>query len=259
MKKLTLLFLGLLFCIPTLVAQGVTTHQYRRVEPENMGEYLKRETTYWQKLAESEVTKGNLTFWAILQKVGGINQDKGSNILIVNTFQNMDTSNEIWGNLQDIFPDTKMEDMDTWKLGKNTTTVYLRSAGNHTSAPDVDPQKDFKYVYVIYHNVKDRNAHMKMEAEEWKPLIEKAMADGKTTQKGWGNDYILAPQSAKFPYTTSSYDLFASMTDALGPGFTEDFTFPENFMSGMQENAAGIWHKQLYRIVAMVSAPPAEE
>lgn len=259
MKKLTLLVLGLLFCIPTILAQGITTHQYRRVEPENMGEYMKRETTYWQKLAESEVTKGNLTFWAILQKVGGIGQDKAPNVLIVNTFNNMDTSGEIWGNIEALFPDTKMEDMSTWNLGKNTATIYLRSMQNHTQAPDVDPQRDFKYVYVIYHNVKDTGAHLKMEAEEWKPLIKKAMAEGKATQKGWGNDYIIAPNSAKFPYTTSSYDLYASMTDALAPGFSDDFTFPDNFMSQAQENTAGNWHKQLYRIVAMVSAPPAEE
>ena len=76
MKKLTLFILGGLFCIPMMFSQNVTTHQYRRVEPENMQEYLKRETTYWQKLAESEVTKGNLTFWAILQKVGGFRPGK---------------------------------------------------------------------------------------------------------------------------------------------------------------------------------------
>ncbi len=259
MKKLSLFILAMLFCIPSMFAQAVVTHQYRRVEPENMQEYLKRETTYWQKLAESEVTKGNLTFWAILQKVGGLNQDKSSNILIVNTFNNMDTSNEIWGNLQALFPDTKMEDMDTWGMAKNTATIYLRSGNNFVSAPDANPAEDFNYVYVIYHNPKNVNKHMTFETEEWKPLIEKAMADGKTTHKGWGNDYILAPDSPKFPYSTSSYDIFSSMTDALSPAFSEDFVWPEGFGDSVQDNSAGNWHKQLYRVVTMVSAPPAEE
>ncbi len=259
MKKLSLFILGLAFCVPTLTAQAIITHQYRRVEPENMQEYLKRETTYWQKLAESEVTKGNLTFWAILRKVGGINQDKGSNILIINTFNNLETSNEIWGNLQALFPDTKMEDMATWDMAKNTATIHLRSADNFVSIPDADPDKDFKYVYLIYHNPKDTGKHMKFESEEWKPLIEKAMAEGKTNQKGWGNDYILAPDSPKFPYSTSSYDLFSSLTDALNPEFSEDFVWPEGFGDGVQDNSAGKWHKQLYRIVTKVSAPtPAE-
>jgi len=259
MKKLFLFTLGLLLCIPTLFAQAVITHQYRRVEPENMQEYLKRETTYWQKLAESEVTKGNLTFWAILQKVGGVNQDKASNILIVNTFNNMDTANEIWGNLQALFPDTKMEDMDTWGMGKNTATIFLRPGSNFVAAPDVDPQKDYKYVFVLYHQPKDVAKHMDFETKEWKPMIEKAMAEGKTTMKGWGNDYVILPESGKFHYRTSSYDLFSSLSDALGNHFSEDFVWPDNFGSSVEDNMVGPRHRELYRIVTMVAAPPAEE
>ena len=222
-----------------------------------MEEYLKRETTYWQKLAESEVTKGNLTFWGIFQKVGGLNQDKAPNILIINTFNDMDTSYKIWGKITDIFPDKKMEDMETWSVSKNVATLYM-SMLNHVEAPNVNPDEDFKYVYIIYHNVKNTGKHLKFEYEEFKPLLEKAMAEGKTTQKGWGNARLIGPESSKFPYSTLSYDLFSSMTDALGPGFSEDFAFPENFGSTMADNRAGIWNKSLYRIVSVVSAPSDE-
>ena len=51
-----------------------------------MQEYLKRETTYWAKWAEKEVTIGILTFWAILQKVGGVKQDTSPYIVIIITF-----------------------------------------------------------------------------------------------------------------------------------------------------------------------------
>jgi len=258
MKKLTLIMLGLLFCIPTLFAQGITTHQYRRVEPENMQEYLKRETTYWQKLAESEVTKGNLTFWAILQKVGGTDQEKGSNILIINTFKNMDTANEIWGNLQALFPDTKMEDMNTWEMAKNKATVYLRDLDNHTQAANADPDKDFNYVYIIYHQSKSVGKHLTFESEKWKPMIQKAMDEGKTSLKGWGNSIIVSPESTKFPYSSASYDLYASLTDALGPGFDEG-VWPDNFFADVMDNPSGARYKNLYRIVAVVSAPPPSE
>lgn len=258
MKKLPLILMGLLFCIPSMIAQGVTMHQYRRVEPQNMEEYLKRETTYWQKLAESEVTKGNLTFWAILQKVGGIDQKNGSNILIINSFKNMDTANQIWGNLQELFPDTKMEDMNTWELAENRATIYLRNLGNHVEVPNANPDKDFKYVYIIYHNPKNMNTLLDFEADKWKPMAEKAMADGMTTMKGWGNAVVVSPQSSKFPYTTQSYDLFASMTDALSPTFKEGFTWPDNFMADIEGNEAGPRHKNLYRIITVVSTPPSE-
>jgi hypothetical protein len=255
MKKLTLVLLGLLFCIPSMMAQGITTHQYRRVEPQNMAEYLKRETTYWQKLAESEVTKGNLTFWAILQKVGGLDQENGSNILIVNSFNNMDTANDIWGNVQALFPDKKMEDINTDGLAKNTATIFLRDLNNHVQGANVDPEKDFNYVYILYHNSKDMAKHLTFEAEKWKPMAKKAMDEGKTTMKGWGNSVVVSPESNKFPYSSSSYDLYASVTDALGPGFSEDFVWPDNFFADVTDNPAGPRHKNLYRIVAVVSSP----
>lgn len=256
MKRLTLLLMGMLFCIPTMIAQ-VSTHQYRRVEPENMQEYLKRETTYWQKLAESEVTKGNLIFWGIFQKVGGLDQHKAPNILIINTFKDLDAANQIWGNIEKIFPDTKMEDMETWSISKNIATLYSYGL-NHVDAPNVNPETDFKYVYIIYHNVKNTGKHLDFEENEFKPLLEKAMAEGKTTVKGWGNARLIGPESSKFPYTTMSYDLFASLNDALGPGFIDGFTFPDNFGSNMAENRAGTWNKNLYRIISVVDAPNEE-
>ena len=72
MRKAITIFVVCLLSFQFAMAQPITTHQYRRVAPENMQEYLKRETTSWAKWAEKEVTKGNLTFWAILQKIGGV-------------------------------------------------------------------------------------------------------------------------------------------------------------------------------------------
>ena len=129
----------------------------------------------------------------------------------------MDTANEIWGNLQDLFPDTKMEDMDTWELAENRATIFLRNLGNHVEIPNANPDNDFKYVYIIYHNPKDINKLLDFEADKWKPMAEKAMSDGMTTMTGWGNAVVISPGSSKFPYTTQSYDLFATMTDAFKP------------------------------------------
>ena len=258
MKKLFLALLVGIFLCPSMIAQGITSHQYRRIDPANMQEYLKRETTYWSKLAEQEVKKGNLTFWAILQRVGGEDIQNAPNILIINSFNNMDTANEIWGGIEELFPDVKMEDMATWNLGKSVTTVYLRSLGNHTEPENTNMEEDFKYVHIIYHDTNDAGKHLDFEAEKWKPMIKKAMDEGKTTMKGWGNAVVISPESPDFPYKTQSYDLFSSMTDALGPGFSEDFTWPEDF-AFPEDNYKGPRHSHLYRIVQAVTAPPPAE
>ena len=97
-KHFTFLFACVL-CLQFAKAQEITSHQYCRVAPADIQEYLKRETIYWQKWAEKEVTKGNLLFWGIFQKIGGVDQENAPNILIINTFKDWDKGSD-WGKYQ---------------------------------------------------------------------------------------------------------------------------------------------------------------
>ena len=248
MKDLLLILLVLSFSYSASLAQGITSHQYRRVAPADMEEYLKRETTYWQKFAENEVKKGNMTFWGVFQKVGGTNQESEPNILIVNTFKDIDKGAD-WASVNDLFPDVKMEDIQTWSLSVNTDQIFLRGLGNHIQIEN----PEFNYVRIIYHNMKNTNQHLTFEEEKWKPMLKKAMEAGTTTMQGWGNARILGPQSDDFQYDIYTYDLFSSVQDALMPNFTEDHQMPDGFWEGIAENANGPRNAQLYRIVAVVT------
>ncbi|MCD6596511.1 MAG: hypothetical protein J7L04_02415, partial [Bacteroidales bacterium] len=192
---------------------------------------------------------------AIFQRVGGENQAHSPNILIINTFNNMDKSNEIWSGVTDLFPDVKMEDMQTWSISTTTSTIYLRGLNNHTQGKNVVPDKDFNYVYILYHNSKNAGKHLAFEADKWKPMVQKAMDEGKTTLKGWGNSVIVSPESDKFPYSSSSYDLFSSMQGALGNTFSDDMKFEDGFFDDLEGNSAGPRNKHLYRIIKVVAAP----
>src|SRR6478609_6041117 len=75
----------------TLVAQYITTYQYRQVSPDKTGEFVKRETTYWSKVARKAIDKGTLTFWALLEKVDGSDMPNSPNFLFINTYTNVDT------------------------------------------------------------------------------------------------------------------------------------------------------------------------
>ncbi|MFK5974023.1 MAG: hypothetical protein QM485_12200 [Flavobacteriaceae bacterium] len=234
------------------LAQTVSSHQYRKVAPEDMGEYLKRETTYWKTWAEAEVKKGNLTFWGIFQRVGGTDQENSPNILIINTFKDIDKGAD-WSNIAALFPDVKKEDRGTWALSKNTDKIFVRDLNNHTVGSNVDPENDFNFVKIIYHNVKRTGQHLKFEAKKWKPMIQKAMNEGKTSMKGWGNARIIAPRSSEFPYTIYTYDLFSSLHEALSPTFVKGWKFPEGLFDGVQENTAGPRNVNIYRAVAVVT------
>jgi hypothetical protein len=109
---------------------------------------------------------------------------------------------------------------------------------------------------MIYHNVNDLAKHLTFESEKWKPLVEKAFNEGKTTLKGWGNGVILIPESESFNYQSFSYDMFGSVQDALSPEFSDDLVIPDGFFEPLAGNYAGPRNSHLYRVVAAVAAPP---
>lgn len=252
MKQVSSFLLVFFMSIIFINAQGITTHTYRKVAPENMQEYLKREITYWKKFAEQEVKKGNLTFWGIFQKVGGVNLNNSPNILIINTFNNID-KNVNWANIQSLFPNVKMEDIQTYTLSTDTATIFLKSEGNHTQGEMAIPSEDFKFVKIVYHNPKIPGKLLDFEKNKWKPMMQEAMNKGQTTMTGWGNSTILHPASSKFPYKTESHDLFASLSDALSPLFSEEMEIEKDFFFDVEDNENGPRSVQLYRIVSVVT------
>ena len=254
MKKLCLILFACLLGLPMATAQVVGSQLYRRVAPENLQEYLKRETTYWKPWAENEVKKGNLTFWAVLVRIDGANRDTEPNILIVNNYKDIDKGAN-WAGVADMFPNVKMEDIQTQTLSTDTDQIFVRGIPRNTIRKEnAVPENDFKFIRLIYHNVKDLGKHLAFEADSWKPLVEKAIKEGKTTMTGWGNGVIILPESEDFNYQSFSYDLFPSAQAALGPGFSEGFTFPEGFWAPIDGNYAGPRNGHLYRIVAVASA-----
>ena len=97
MKKITIFW----FFIPILgmsqVAQdrSITSYQYRRVPQDKIAEFVKRETTYWSKVAEKAAANKTMTFWALLEKVGGYDLPNSSNFLFINTFPNIDSTGNV--------------------------------------------------------------------------------------------------------------------------------------------------------------------
>ncbi len=250
-KNTILVLLACILSFQFSDAQEITTHQYRRVAPENMQEYLNRETTYWKILAESEIKKGNLTFWGIFQRMGGVNQENAPNILIINTFKDIDKGNQIWGGVADLFPNVKMEDIQTQTLATDVHHVFLRDLGNHIRVANADPAKDFNFVRFIYHNSKNAGKHLNFEVDKWKPLVQRAMKEGKTSIKGWGNSVILSPSTPTFGYNSASYDIFSSAHAALAPSFNEDFEIPDGFFDVLEYEQPRI--SNLYRRIVVVS------
>ncbi len=233
--------------------KGISMYQYRHVPPDQMEEFISRETKYWSKVAENAISKGNLTFWGLFQKVGGFDEPNSPNILFINTYKDIDTGGSIW-DPSEVWPDVPMEKMETFSMGKVMHNLFVKPAV-WAEANNVVPENDFKFVKMIYHNASNPSNLIALEDKYWNPFIQSSMDSGKTTQKAWGNGIILSPTGPEMKANTISYDIYSSLKEALDPTWDQSTVFP---MDGLSEITALEIDQRtsfVYRIVKVVTPP----
>ena len=236
--------------------KAVTIYQYRQVDPENVEEFIKRETTYWSEVAKKGMEKGNLQFWALLQKVGGFDMPNSPNFLFINTFKNIDEMAGTWDPAA-VFPDVDMEEMETNSISTTMHNIFVQSR-NWVEKEGVNPDESFNYVQITYHSSSAPAQYISLEKEHWEPMVKKAMDEGKTPQVAWGNSIVLSPTGGKIKYNTLSFDMYSSLSDALTGGFEEGVEIPEELFEKLGEIQINPRLSYIYRVVKVESAQADE-
>jgi hypothetical protein len=252
MKKFFLIAMLIMVFQLSSFAQ-ISVYQYRHVPDKNIEEFLKRETTYWSKVAEKAVANKTMTFWALFEKVGGYDLPNSSNYLFINTFPNIDKINEVFSNVE-ATAGVKMSEMETGSLSTTTSQFFLHADGWVQDAK-ANPATDFNYVVMVYHNTNYADSLINLEKKHWSPFIQKAMDKDQTPQMAWGNAVVLAPQGDNIKFTTVSYDLYKTLQDALMPVWDPKTVFPTkglDVINKLELSRRGI---SIYRIVKVVSSP----
>ena len=252
MKKLSILLCLFLFSITIAQAQEVTTHVYQKVEPSNLDEYLKKDVNYWSSYAEKEIKAGDMSFWALLVRVGGEHMETEPNVLIISTFTDIEKELD-WNGTFKVFSNGKNEKLATADLYKTTSVIFLKGMDNHTQGLKVNEKEDFKYIRMNYFNLKDTWWHLNFEEQNVKPFFKKAMDDGITTIKGWGNSLVLTPKSEGFRYDTHSYDIFSTLKDALSPDNFDSPIFPDDFFDEWKENIIYPREIRVYKVIKLIN------
>lgn len=169
---LVLLFVWHVQCLAQTNNRSITLYQYRQVPDDKVNEFIKRETTYWSKVAQKAIDKKQLSFWALLQKMGGDNMTNSPNFLFINTYTDIDKAGEIWSNVE-AAAGVKMAAMETNSLSKTTDMFFLHDE-HWAQAKNAVPEKDFKYVVMIYHNSNYPDSLINLEKRYWGPFIQTA-------------------------------------------------------------------------------------
>ena len=244
-RGLMLLLLSVSTCIAAY-AQEVTTYQFRKVTPEKADEFVKRETTYWSKVAKKAIDKGAMSFWALLERVDGTENDP--NYLFINSYPDLDADNgDIW-NPAPLFPTIPIAKIETYSMSRVASQFFLRDQGWEQSST-TKPEKDFNYVIIVYHNSSDPNAFIEMEKRQWAPFIKTAMDNKQTHQVGWGNSIVLAPTGNNVRFNSVSFYLFPTLKYALLQEWKPDVKFPEAGLDSLMKMTKAIPDREIYRIV----------
>jgi hypothetical protein len=234
--------------------RSVTMYQYRRVPGDKTDEFIKRETTYWSKVAQKAVDNKTMSFWALLEKVGGFDLPNSSNYLFINTFPDIDKVNDVFSNVESV-AGVKLADMETYSFTTVTSEFFLHDREWAQAAKAV-PSKDFNFVVMNYQNTDYPDSLINLEKKYWEPFIKSAMDKGQTPQLGWGNAIVLAPRGENIKATTVSFDLFRTLGDALMPKLDPKLVFPAKLftmLGKIQMNRPGI---AVYRVVKVVTTAP---
>jgi hypothetical protein len=229
-----------------LLAQEITTYQYRQVSGANTEEFIRRETTYWSKVARKAIDNGTLTFWALLEKVDGSDLQNSPNFLFINTYTNIDTGN-VW-NANAVFPDIPLAQMETGAISTVTSQFFLKDQ-NWEQYSKAVPANDFNYVIMVYHNSSDPANFIALEKRHWQPFIKSAMDNKETAQVGWGNSLVLDPSGADVKFNTVSYDLFPTLKTALLQDWNPNTKFPTTGLDSLNKISVTMPGREIYRIV----------
>jgi len=247
-------------CIGTQIARSqsqpkdITLYQYRLVPPDKVDEFIKRETTYWSEIAKKGMEKGNIKFWALLEKVGGSDVQNEPNFLFVNSYANIDEAGAVWNNATAIFPKVPITQMETGSMSKTLSEYFILDQGWQQKAKSTFA--DQKYVVMIYHKSTSPGQLIELEKKHREPFIKTAMDNGQTSQVAWGNAVLLAPFGGNIKFNTVSYDLYSSLKEALNPTWDDKVVFPEAGLTEINKlEGTNGRYSEVYRIVKVVMAP----
>ena len=214
----------LLLSISTPALAQILRVQGRHVPPENMGEVIERETTYWSEVARKAIKDGHMSGWRLYRSIDGTNLDEDPNLIFVNEFtpEQIGSDDQIW-DFKKVFPDKDISEVETFSMGTTKSLVYY-----YNLVAIAKSQPNFIRVnFAKTKNFGDLGRYLELEQSVWQPFIQERMDSGKTNVVSWSLSRVLYPGGVDTEYDAITVDGFATFADALWTRYGDDAAFPD--------------------------------
>jgi hypothetical protein len=146
-----------------------------------------------------------------------------------------------------------MKKLNTFHSKIIVTALLVAMIGNFQKTMAQEEENQAISVYQYRKVDPDKmNEFLERETKYWSKVAEKAMDEGKTTHKAWGNARILSPTGEEIKYNTISFDVYPSLKEALDPTWPNDMQAPD--MTRIVEAEGNKRASVVYRIVQVVNS-----
>lgn len=246
LKGLGIVCLALVSGTLTYSQNNTVIVQTRRVAPENIEEFVHRETTYWREVAKKAIEDGRLSGWDLWQRVDGFDLHEDHNFLFVNSYtpEQFDMEGNVW-DFEKVFPRMKRKDVETFSISEVQDQLFYQNLFYVERSPPI-------YMRVNFADASNASQHARLELEIWGPFISGLMDIGKTKVVSWGCSRLIIPRGRDISHTGVSVDGFETLGDALGRSFDRDVDLPAGVDKIFEVHEKSEVH--IYRIVATAAS-----
>ena len=212
MKKLLLPFAFLLFSYASAQYYSIS---YVEVAAKDVTEFENKEMSYWSKVAQANIEKGNQIAWSLNKKVGTAGTNS-VNYAFVNVFDSLeDLLNPGWDaaalgfNVEEIASPYKVYEIHSYKV------------------IDQVPGENGKYSILNYARPKNLSGFMDENITIWKAYHKENIQTGATGMTSWGMGARIYPIGNQEGATVMTWDSFDTLESAFNALDISDYTPPK--------------------------------
>lgn len=206
--------------LASVYANNIIAVETRRVDGENIKEFIKRESTYAKAIAEKAIADDKLSDWQLWERIDGFDLHDDHNFLFVNIYtpEQFDLDENIW-DFNAVFPKNDLSEMQTLEISTVHDLLYYENLAF------VSVEKP-KIIRINYAKSSQLGLYIESEPRVWGPFIEERMKSKKTNVVSWEFSRLVFPRGTYQPHDAVSIDGFRTLGDAIRTDFSSDTIFP---------------------------------
>ncbi|NDG46811.1 MAG: hypothetical protein EBY37_06850 [Flavobacteriia bacterium] len=247
----------LLFILVTSIAfsQSYYMYDFRSVPDEELATMIENEEHFWSKVAQDQIKKGNMTGWAMLQRMGGTADEPNILFFIgAGSKENIDKLGASFGEGTNNILDAMGESASVF-INRGLAIPSRRVGQVVLNRVHTEFDSDWShhnFVKTNFAKVSNIAKMNELQGKVWGKYIKKMMDRNETSQKLWSASNLVSPNGNGYGWNYLTIDTYMSYGDVLDGGWAKTPSIPD--LSEINSLMGGQFFKQVtWRVLMSVN------